>query len=384
MHKRLIVAFSGLLLSAAIGWAQDAATPAKPGSKAEAFNGLFSQWKNILVDMRQLGVEYRQAQPPRRAEIEARYGALTEQGKSLLPKLTEAAEAAVIESPQTGKAAGDFLLGIAAHEATVENYEAVLPVAKPLIDHAYPDKQIYAWAGIAAFTTGEFDLAAKYLKLAEENSVMSGLPGDLSQNAARWLSEIPYYQDAWKKEKALRAAEAKADDLPRILFKTSKGDIELELFENEAPNTVANFISLVEKGFYNGTPFHRVLQTFMAQGGDPTGTGSGGPGHSIRCECYEENHRLHFRGTLSMAHAGKDTGGSQFFLTFVPTRHLDGKHTVFGRVVKGMEVLSKLKRHDPGNPSGGEPDKIVEAKVLRKRNHPYEPKTLPDPHKGNE
>jgi cyclophilin family peptidyl-prolyl cis-trans isomerase len=113
---------------------------------------------------------------------------------------------------------------------------------------------------------------------------------------------------------------------------------------------------------------------FMAQGGDPTGTGTGGPGYTIPCECYRPDFRVHFRGSLSMAHAGRDTGGSQFFLTFRPTRHLDGQHTVFGRVVKGMDVLAKIQRRDPDNPQGPEPDKIVEAKVVRKRSHPYEPK----------
>ncbi|MBI1369471.1 MAG: peptidylprolyl isomerase [Planctomycetes bacterium] len=156
---------------------------------------------------------------------------------------------------------------------------------------------------------------------------------------------------------------------------TSKGDIVLELFENEAPNSVANFISLVEKGFYDGVPFHRVLAGFMAQGGDPTGTGAGGPGYAIKCECYAPNARMHFRGSLSMAHAGRDTGGSQFFLTFVPTGHLNGKHTVFGRVIEGMDVLSKLNRISPGE--GGEPDKMVKVTVIRKRDHAYKPVTIP-------
>ena len=278
MHKRLMVAFFGLLISASIGWAQDAGTPAKPGPKAEAFDGLFSQWKKILSEMRQLGVNYRQAQPPRRAEIETQYGALADQGRKLLPKLITAAKEAVAESPQNSKAAGDFLLLIVADECGKENYEAVLPVAKPLIDHGYPDKQVYAWAGVAAFTTNDFDLAEKYLKLAEENSVMSRLPGDLSQHAAQWLGELPYYQDIWKKEKALRAAEEKADDLPRVLFKTNKGDIELELFENEAPNTVAEFHLPGRKRLLQRHAVPSRVADFMAQGGDPTGTGSGGPG----------------------------------------------------------------------------------------------------------
>jgi cyclophilin family peptidyl-prolyl cis-trans isomerase len=147
----------------------------------------------------------------------------------------------------------------------------------------------------------------------------------------------------------------------------------IELFENEAPNTTANFISLVEKGFYNGLKFHRVIPGFMAQGGCPRGDGTSGPGYTIDCETTAENHRKHFRGTLSMAHAGPNTGGSQFFLTFVPTPHLDGKHTVFGRVIEGMDVLAKIQRTEEVT-RRGPPDKIIKAEVIRKRDHDYVPK----------
>jgi cyclophilin family peptidyl-prolyl cis-trans isomerase len=199
----------------------------------------------------------------------------------------------------------------------------------------------------------------------------------LNETCRQYRKSLPYYKKEWARERRLRQAEAKADDLPRVLLKTSQGDIELELFENEAPNTVANFISLVEKGFYNGLSFHRVLPGFMAQGGDPKGDGTGGPGYRIRCECYEDNHRMHFRGSLSMAHTPqRDTGGSQFFLTFLPTQGLDGKHTVFGRVIKGMDVLAKLHRRDPDAEGQPKPDKIVEAKVLRKRDHKYVPEKM--------
>jgi cyclophilin family peptidyl-prolyl cis-trans isomerase len=226
---------------------------------------------------------------------------------------------------------------------------------------------------------GEFELALKYLADAKENNVLEKYGEGIAKLGTQFLREIPFYRDAGKKEQELRRAEAKADDLPRVLLKTTKGDIEVELFENEAPNSVANFISLVEKKFYNGTPFHRVLEQFMAQGGDPTGTGGGGPGYAIPCECYRPERRVHFRGSLSLAHAGRDTGGSQFFLTFRPTHHLDGMHTCFGRVIKGMDVLAKLQRINPEEPEEGvRPDKIVEATVLRKRPHPYEPKTLPE------
>jgi cyclophilin family peptidyl-prolyl cis-trans isomerase len=188
---------------------------------------------------------------------------------------------------------------------------------------------------------------------------------------------IGRYRELWAKEQAIRAAEAKVDDLPRVKLKTSKGDIVIELFENEAPQSTANFLTLVKSGFYDGVAFHRVLPQFMAQGGDPKGDGSGGPGYSIRCECYQPNYRHHFRGSFSMAHAGRDTGGSQFFLTFVPTPHLDGKHTVFGRVIEGIEVLGELQKRDPEASNPPAPDKIIKAEALRDRGHEYKFEKLP-------
>ncbi|NMC21270.1 MAG: peptidylprolyl isomerase [Thermogutta sp.] len=164
--------------------------------------------------------------------------------------------------------------------------------------------------------------------------------------------------------------------MPRVLLKTSKGDVVLELFENEAPNTVANFVQLVEQGFYNGLSFHRVIPGFVAQGGCPKGDGTGDPGYRFADECSGSNARRHYRGSLSMANSGPDTNGSQFFITYMPTPHLNGKHTVFGRVVSGMDVVEKLQVRDPQDPSAPPADKIISAQVLRKRSHEYAVKKL--------
>jgi peptidyl-prolyl cis-trans isomerase B (cyclophilin B) len=131
--------------------------------------------------------------------------------------------------------------------------------------------------------------------------------------------------------------------MKKALIKTDKGDIVLELFENDAPNTVANFVKLIKKGYYDGLKFHRVIPNFMIQGGCPVGNGTGGPGYTIKCEI---NPRKHLTGTLSMAHAGKDTGGSQFFITHSPQPHLDGVHTVFGQVIEGMDVVNAIRQGD--------------------------------------
>jgi len=131
--------------------------------------------------------------------------------------------------------------------------------------------------------------------------------------------------------------------MKKAIIETKKGNIVLELFDNDAPNTVENFVKLINQGFYNGLTFHRVIPNFMIQGGCPKGNGTGGPGYKIKCEIKP---RKHTKGALSMAHAGKNTGGSQFFITHSPQPHLDGVHTVFGQVTEGMEVVNKIKNND--------------------------------------
>lgn len=175
------------------------------------------------------------------------------------------------------------------------------------------------------------------------------------------------YVDLWKSEQGIRTREAKADDLPRILLTTTKGEIELELFENEAPNTVANFIELTSKKYYDGLKFHRVIPGFMAQGGCPRGDGTGDPGYRFKDE-LSGSIRSHFRGSLSMANSGPDTNGSQFFLTHLPAEWLNGKHTVFGRVVRGQDVVDRLRVGDA----------IIKTEVKRKRDHPYAVKKVGD------
>src|SRR5467141_1046412 len=127
-----------------------------------------------------------------------------------------------------------------------------------------------------------------------------------------------------------------------VLLQTTMGDVKIELAEDTMPITAGNFRKLVEKKFYDGTIFHRVIPNFMIQGGDPEGTGMGGPGYTIRDELPADNRNA--RGTISMANAGPNTGGSQFFINVVDNRRLDPKHPVFGRVVGGMEVVDAISR----------------------------------------
>jgi peptidyl-prolyl cis-trans isomerase B (cyclophilin B) len=141
--------------------------------------------------------------------------------------------------------------------------------------------------------------------------------------------------------------------MKKVYFKTDKGDIAAELYPGEAPGTVENFEKLAIDGFYNGLTFHRCIEGFMIQGGCPQGTGTGGPGWKIKCETKGNPH-THEEGALSMAHAGKDTGGSQFFIIRNPQAHLDGVHTVFGKVLSGMEAVMAMANGD----------KMTEVKVV--------------------
>jgi len=178
-------------------------------------------------------------------------------------------------------------------------------------------------------------------------------------------------------EQQIIKQEAARDDLPRVRLVTEKGTLVIELFEDHAPNTVANFISLVSKKFYDGTTFHRLVPNFMIQGGDPNSKkpgasaaelGQGDPGYTIADELGPKSRKL-FSGYLGMARRANkpNSGGSQFFLTHVPAGWLNDKHTVFGRVIKGMALVRMIARGD----------KIIKIEVLRKRDHKYQPKITP-------
>ena len=144
-------------------------------------------------------------------------------------------------------------------------------------------------------------------------------------------------------------------------FTTPHGDFEVQLYADSAPRTVENFVNLANAGYYNGTTFHRVIPGFMAQGGDPTGTGSGGPGYRFEDE-FHRSLRHDAAGILSMANAGPNTNGSQFFITHGPTPHLDGVHSVFGKVVKGMDIVLSIRERDPASdPRPG--DELINVKI---------------------
>jgi cyclophilin family peptidyl-prolyl cis-trans isomerase len=346
------------------------AKPDKAKAQGE-FEAARKEHRQLVGDLTVLQAEYQKPDADKSA-IEAKFDATKVKAQAAWDRVETAAFALALADP-TDKQALDYCGAVVAGSLQADDPGKALTAAAMLDKAGVKNGDIDMMAATAAMLLARLDDAAAWLKKAEAAGVQKAKIVDLTEALA---AERPKVEAEMKK----RQSEARADDLPRVKITTSQGDIVVELFENEAPNTVANFIELVEKGFYDGTPFHRVIGGFMAQGGDPTGSGRGGPGYAIACECDAPGARKHFLGTLSMAHAGKDTGGSQFFLTFRPTEHLDGKHTVFGRVIEGFDVLPKITRTE-GPTAGGERDRIVKAVMVRKRNHPYEAKKLPDPRK---
>jgi len=376
-------------LSAGAATGQPTAVEAK-----QTFDQLQKQWVDLTVQLRQkhqqLAANPASEQGPLGKEIQK----LSSKTEAMVGQIVAAGLDVYRADPNSYPLVNKTLLAIAGFYVTGDGrgdggdqYEKALPIINSMLA-AGAGKQspiLWLWGGVCAYQTNDYDLAKKYFNAAHDSGLLSGPPPSNGPNDPRsriWdlaqksIETLATNQKDWEKENEIRAAEAEADDLPRVKFQTSRGDVVIELFENEAPQAVANVITLVKRGYYDGIVFHRVLPSFMAQGGDPTGTGSGGPGYSIRCECHRQGYRKHFRGSLSMAHAGRDSGGSQFFLTFVSTSYLDGRHTVFGRVIEGMDVASSIKRINPGDPI--QPDKIIKATVLRDRGHEYKFEKLPE------
>lgn len=337
------------------------------------YEKVLNNWRDLIGKMRELQERFQVATSGEQTRLSVEYGQLMTKGNEMADLLPEAAERYYAAAPNQDREVAEFLAYKLNEDIQDDEYEDADRVAKLLLKYNPNEKSLYVKAGVAAFATNDFAGTRQYLQRASDL-------GEIDERGTHLLAEVDNYEKLWKHEQEIRKKEQEDDDLPRVKLTTTKGDIVVELFENEAPIATANFINLVEKRFYDGTKFHRVEAGFMAQGGDPLGNGTGGPGYFIPGEQDRKDHRIHFRGSLSMAHTGDpNTGGSQFFLTFNPTPPLNGKHTVFGRVIEGMDVLAKLQRTvgPHGEKSKLAADGILSATVLRKRNHAYEPEKLP-------
>ena len=285
--------------------------------------------------------------------------------KPALRHFTTAAESALKKGDEHQQEAADFLKQRMKGLIDADDYERAFRIGTFLVKNGHDNQVTLESTGIAAAMINHFQQAREYLKEADQKQPLSSIGSET-------LAKMSEMETNWKQEEKIRAAESEADDLPRVRLNTTQGDVVVELFENESPETVANFIELVENGFYENLEFHRVIPHRVAQGGCPNGDGTGGPGYSIRCERADENYRRHFRGSLSMARTREPhTAGSQFFFCLAPLSDLDGQYTVFGRIIEGMDTLAKLQRQEGKSEILPPADRILKARVERKRDHEY-------------
>lgn len=250
-----------------------------------------------------------------------------------------------------------------------------------MMKEKFPDNpSVLEYEFLANYAIERFENAASAMARLEKAAGGANLPEAARNEFARAKGELQATMDKYQQELMIRRLEANTDDLPKVLLVTTEGDIMIELFENHAPNTVANFIHLIrDQKFYDGKLFHLVKPGEYAMTGSPAGDGMGDAGYRIPCECYNEKIRSHFRGTLSMMAPEKDRGGSQFFITQQPNPHTyDGKYTAFGRVVEGMDVVMRLQNVDMTSRMASKTDvsKITRAEVIRARSHTYMPEKV--------
>ncbi len=336
------------------------------GTANERFYELFEEWKSLLKAMREIRAEFLIADNEKLDELRQSFHDKGVAGEAMVTQLTAQAEDAYRESPNSDREIVRFLVSTLNELVGRDDYRPAKRLGEMLLEGGSKEKELPELAGLAAYGNNDFDATEQHLQLAVE-------AGTISERGSAILQSLEDCKTTWEEEVKIRAAEAD-DNLPQVRLQTDVGDVVVELFENEAPETVGNFISLVEKGYYDNLTFHRVLSGFMAQGGCPDGNGLGGPGYNVYCECVNDNHRNHFAGSLSMAKTmAVNTGGSQFFLTFAPSPNLNGDHTVFGRIVEGWETLPKIVRIDPEGDHALPPTKIIKAEVIRKRDHDYRP-----------
>lgn len=326
---------------------QDAPAAASAGAD---WQEQLAQWDEVSEQLRKLQAEYLLADDANKRILRVEFEARMTEARKLLESLREAAIKAYEAAPNENEDLTKLLIGLLVNDASMDDTEQAFELGQMLIDHQVSEEMLTAARNANRLGLKQREIIDELL--ARRTQQLSG-------------NKFP--------QATITVEDADGN---------AKGDIVVELFEDQAPNTVANFVSLAEKGFYNGLSFHRVIKGFMAQGGDPKGDGTGGPGYTFEDELDRPDYRRHFPYSLSMANNGPDTNGSQFFITFRRTSNLDGKHTVFGRVIAGKDVVDSIRERntDAGSTNLPAPDKIKSITIdpASKRDHEYVPVTVPE------
>ncbi|GAB5405178.1 MAG: peptidylprolyl isomerase [Aureliella sp.] len=345
--------------------------------QSEEFQNATRELRDHVKGMREVIIRYNNTEPGEKSkELHREFLSKMAKGNELHQKMIAAAVAEFrAGNGDTEKLAG-MLDRWTERDADKDRFEGVLEACNALIEANYPEPDVLRRAFLSAAAVNEYEEADRLVDLLDKK----GARVDLVIQARQ---DLPMLKRRWERELKLREKDAAGEPLPIVELVTTKGIIEIELFENQAPNTVANFINLVEEGFYDNNMFHRVIEHFAAQAGSPDGDGAGNAGFTIASEATHPDNRDFFRGSVGMALANDivDSASSQFFISFNPARELDEKYTAFGRVIKGIHVIGNLakinpeaSKEDKEKQEGLMPDEILSARVIRKRSNAYEAK----------
>jgi cyclophilin family peptidyl-prolyl cis-trans isomerase len=338
--------------------------------ETEEFKQAVEAFREHVKKMREVVVRFNTGTAAEEEKWKQRWKDLMVEGRPLFQDMLLAAAAEFEADPQERRNIASWLFKVVNQNVEDDRFEGMLPIIDTLLEDRPQSEDLLRFQGMTAVALNRYDVARESLealaKIQEGREELTQLRESLDESEVRWNEELE-----------IRKQEAAGEPLPRVLIRTTKGDMEVELYENQAPDTVGNFIYLVESGFYDHQPFHSGKQHFLIQGG---GDDILKPDYTIYGEMDRPDARRFYRGTLGMALSGHpDSAYSQFFIALMPNNELDDEFTAFGRIVKGMEVIANLNKIDPKaekkeNPTpADEPDEILEIRVLNKRDHEYKP-----------
>lgn len=345
------------------------------------FDDSVERMRTALKETKRLGAIYFHSKAEEADEWRDQWQAAGEAGLRAEQDLKDAAIAILDKLAAPPEDVVEVALQVFQEQFKNAQYEKAYRIINRLVELNTEDLELQLMKARTAIKTNRYAEAKQYKDLHEER--ISEIP----REELALFSQLDSIDKDFERELATREAEAAADDLPRVELNTTKGKIVIELFENEAPETVGNFISLVESSFYDGILFHRVIKGFMAQAGGFSMRGPQIVNYRIYDEHEVENARKHFRGTVSMASVPgvPDSANAQFFIALSPQPFLDGRHTAFGRIISDFEVIDSLIPNFKVDSEGKEtpieeiiPDRIISARVLRKRDHVYKPNRVTD------
>lgn len=349
-----------------------------------AYRAAVEEWKDTIAKMQEAALRFHNGTQETEQKYLTQYRELSEQGRDQFDRAVRAATRLLANDPKPDSEYANFLLAATRYRFDRDWYELTGEAAEALMAAGVEERRLPEIAGVSFWATNRFERVAEHLQKAIET-------GFIDPKHRQLLQSVNPYQTLWERERQFREEARERDDLPQVRITTTRGDLVVELFEDQAPNTVANFITLVEQGFYEGLTFHQVIPSQIAMTGDSTGDASGNAGYRIADESDREDARATFRGSLVMAKLADprsstgqtlpNSASSQFFFTFMPLPWVNREHTVFGRVIEGIGTLAAITRVDPTTKKEeaepeGTPDRILNMEVIRKRSHEYQPQVL--------